>query len=367
MTSRNLPKFKNIFLPILFVGVTTLLGGCAVQKTEQGTAPQAVAQLEWPAPPNDPKFIYETPLRNINNIRRLSQEERFKRSVTGPSPSEKQPAYKKPIALAARSGLVYVVDSNNSTVIVFNVGRGSMFPIGAREPNTLDRPVAIAVDHEGKVYVLDATKRQVLVFDSLGLYQYTVGNPKDLVKPSGVAVSPDGQKIFIVDRGTVELGDHKVIAYSPNNAELFRIGPRGTDQGRLDTPLAAIVSSDNTLYVLDSGNFRVQAFDMNGNFKLAFGSLGNGFGQFSRPRSIATDPNGNVYVSDASFNNVQIFNPAGKLLMWLGNAGIEDVPGQFALMGAIAVDETGRLYVSDQLHPKIEVYRPTGSQIQEKQ
>lgn len=367
MTYRNIPKFKNALLPLLLLGAATLLGGCAASKVEQGKAPEAVAQLEWPAPPNEPKFIYETPLRNIYNIRRLSQEERFKRSVTGPNPAEARPAYTKPIALAARNGLVYVVDSNNSTVIVFNIGRGSMFPIGAREPNTLERPTAVSIDHEGKVYVLDSAARQVLVFDALGLYQFTVGNPNDLVKPSGVAVSPDGQKIFVVDRGTVGLSDHKVIAYSPSNVELFRIGPRGAEPGRVDTPLAATVSSDGTLYVLDSGNFRVQAFDINGNFKHTFGSVGNGFGQFSRPRSIATDPRGNIYVSDASFNNVQIFNPAGKLLMWLGKAGIEDVPGQFALLGAITVDETGRLYVSDQLHPKIEVYRPTERQNQGKQ
>jgi DNA-binding beta-propeller fold protein YncE len=196
-----------------------------------------------------------------------------------------------------------------------------------------------------------------MVFDSLGLFQFAVGVPAALTQPAGVAVSDDGQKIFIVDRGSVGGDDHKIIAYSPDNTELFRIGPRGSEPGALNIPLAATTTPDGRLAVLDSGNFRVQLFDLNGKYQSHFGSVGNGYGQFSRPRSIAADSDGNLYISDASFNNVQMFNATGDLLMWIGGPGMENYPGRFGLIAGIAVDETGRLYIADHYHQKVEVYR----------
>lgn len=331
--------------------------GCAYQGGTTNSEKEPKIQLVWPAAPADPRFRYETQLRNQYDIRPLTEDERLKQMLTGPSSKPGEPAYRKPSALAARNGRIYVADPPTNSIVVFDVPRGRVFQIGVREPNNVTSPTSLAIDGENNVYVLDAKRHQVMVYDSLGLFMYAVGNPKELSKPSGVAVSDDGQKIFIVDRGTVDGNDHKVIAYSPDNRELFRIGPRGSAPGRVSIPLAATVTR-GSLLVLDSGNFRVQTFDLEGNFKGMFGSVGNGIGQFSRPRSISADQDGNIYVSDASFNNVQIFSPAGELLMWLGEPSLRNVPGQFGLIAGIAVDETGRLYVADQYHLKVEVYRP---------
>lgn len=338
-----------------------LVAGCASQTIDAGPDATPKIHLEWPEPPNEPKFIFETQLRNITDIRNETDEERLRRLLTGRGISEGEPIYRKPAALAARKGRIYVADAETSAIFVFDVPRGKLFPMGVREPDNVQRPIALALDGQSNVYVLDGSRRRVLVYDALGLFMFAVGNPGSLVKPAGVAVSPDGTRIFVVDRGSVENNDHKVIAYAPDGRELFRIGPRGNVPGALNIPLAATVSADGKLYVLDSGNFRVQAFDLDGKFLSTFGSVGNGFGQFSRPRGLASDPAGNVYVSDASFNNVQIFDPAGNLLLWIGEPGLKNLPGQFGLIGALAVDETGRLYVADQYQRKVEVYRPAKS------
>jgi sugar lactone lactonase YvrE len=348
---------RKTFTGIALVVSVLLFSGCAMQSTTSTEKEQKI-QLQWPEPPETPRFIYETELRSEADIRPETEDERLRKMLTGRLSVSESLVYRKPAALAARKGRIYVADPPTNAIVVFDITRGRTYQIGVREPNRITKPVSLAIDGQDNVYVLDSMLRKVMVYDALGLFMYSVGDPKAFTQPAGVAVSHDGKKIFVVDRGSVEGNDHKVIAYSPDGTELFRIGPRGAGPGQLNIPLAASVTPDGTLLVLDSGNFRIQAFDLDGKHRFSFGSVGNGLGQFSRARSIATDDEGKIFVSDASFNNVQIFNPAGELLMWIGSSGMRNVPGQFGLIAGIAVDETGRLYVADHYHIKIEVYRP---------
>ncbi len=336
-----------------------VLAGCAAKMSTAENAPEI--QLQWPAPPDAPRYVYETQLRSPADIRPEKEDERVRRLLTGRGAVSSDPVYRKPAALAARKGRIYVADPPTASIVVFDVPRQRVFQVGVREPNQVRKPVSIALDASDRLYVLDAGRRAVMVYDSLGLFLFSVGDPAVLNQPSGVAVSADGQKIFVVDRGSLEGDDHKVVAYAPDGKELFRLGPRGSGPGRFNIPLSATVSREGTLLVLDSGNFRVQGFDLEGRQHMMFGSVGTGLGQFSRPRSITTGPDGTIFVSDGSFNNVQIFNREGQLLMWLGKPDLRNGPGQFGLVAGIATDETGRLYVSDHYHNKIEVYRPVGA------
>lgn len=354
--------FRGLSTAVALCALVSLTNLTGCSSTPAGSAEEDLQyQLAWPAPPEEPRFVFEAELRNQSDIRDESDEDRLKRILTGHDKNSEQPVYRKPSALAARKGRLYVADPHSASIYVFDMPRRKVFQIGQREPNRTRSPISMAIDAQSRLYVLDSSAKKVMVFDSLGLFMFSVGNPGDLVKPAGVAVSPDGSRIVIVDRGSVDVDDHKVIAYAPDGKELFRIGPRGTDPGQLNIPLDATIAEDGTLHILDSGNFRIQSFDETGKFLSSFGSVGNGLGSFSRPRRITSDAEGNIYVSDASFNNVQIFTPDGSLLMWVGKAGIANLPGQYALIGAITVDETGRLYVADQYHLKVEVFRRAGT------
>lgn len=347
---------RQHFVLTAFVAIAALAPGCAVQTASRERAETPV-QLVWPDAPETPRYVFEGTLRAPADIRKENEEQRLRRALTGQGSIPSEPVYKKPAAVAAAKGRIYVADPPTASVIVFDVPRQRVFQMGVREPNQVRKPVGLALDGEGRVYVVDAHTRRIMVFDPLGLFLFSVGDPKALTQPVGVAVSRDGQRIFVVDRGSLGGDDHKVIAYGPDNSELFRIGPRGDEPGQFNIPLAATVTPDGTLLVLDSGNFRVQAFDLNGRHRLSFGSVGTGLGQFSRPRSIAVDSDGKIFVSDAAFNNVQIFNPTGELLMWIGKSDLRSGPGLFGLIGAIATDETGRIYVADHFHNKLEIYR----------
>lgn len=345
------PRLFRLHL-ILIVAVAAVLVGCA---TPQANVSEKKLHF-WPAWPEQPRFAFEATLGTEASIVSESKDEQFQRQLTGASRSIK-PIIDKPAGLAVRHGRVYVAEPAVRAITVMDAARGKLFRFGVRPPNTMKRPQSIALDARGNVYVLDVGLRQIMVFDDFGLFLSQFPVAAGFTSPIAVAVSPDGQTIFVVDRGDLANEDHKVVAFTPDGKEKYRLGARGSDLGKFNIPLDATVSIDGTLLVADAGNARIQAFDSDGKFKFTFGGFGAEPGRFSRPRSISTDSEGNIYVADGSFNNVQIFNPKGELLMPLGKLSQEPGPGNFSLIGAIAIDEEDRLFVTDNFFKKIDVFK----------
>lgn len=337
------------------LGATALLASCA--------APPPASQGEedkgdflWPMPPDQPRFAYETALRTVADVERETEQDRMRRAITGTRRAE-IPVFEKPSAVVAREGRIYVAETVRRSIVVFDVPRRRVFQFGLRPPATLSKPTALALDRAGRVYVADATLRKVFIYDGLGLHLLTVGKPEELKRPTGVAASPDGKRIYIIDRADNESDDHRVMVYGEDGKLLQELGRRGRREGEFNIPVQAVVTPEGTLHVLDAGNFRVQSFDPEGRFLRSFGGVGTGLGQLARPRGLACDGEGNLYVTDASFCNVQIFTARGELLLAVGRGSRRDLPGRYGLPIAAAVDETGRLYVVDQLHRKVEVIR----------
>lgn len=338
------------------VSLAALLVACA------GVPDKAVSiskgPLVWPQPPDQPRFAYETVLRSPADIAVPElDKDKFMRELAGMPGVSERPVFEKPAAIAARQGRIYVADTSTETIVVFDVPRRRLFRFGQRAPNALGKPSGLALDAQLNVYVADAKRRQIMVFDSLGLFLRAIGGPDDLERPTGVAVSRDGERIYAVDRSDNESDNHRVVIYAKDGKKIKVIGSRGSGDALFNVPLQAAVAADGSLYVLDSGNFRVQAFDREGNFLRAFGRPGVNPGNLARPRGIAVDDEGNIYVTDASFNNFQIFQPDGQLLLAVGQASAASNPGKFGLLSGIAADETGRVYVVDQLFNKVEVFR----------
>ena len=106
------------------------------------------------------------------------------------------------------------------------------------------------------VYVADAKRRQVVVYDSLGPFLRAIGGPDDLDRPTGVGVSGDGERIYVVDRSDSESENHCVVVCTREGLKIKVIGIRGNGAGEFNVPLQATVAPDGTLYVLDPGNAR---------------------------------------------------------------------------------------------------------------
>jgi len=349
-------------LHLILLAFSLLLSACGtIEEKKPYEGP-----LSWPQPPDQPRFAFEAMLRSQADIAIVTDELKLREMLTGRQAVSNSPVMDKPSAIVARNGKIYVADTGTNKIIVFDVPRRKIFRFGVREPGTLAKPAGLALyefDMGGgkqivNVFVVDSTLRKVIVYDPYGLFLFSVGGPDELQRPTGVAVSRDGQRIYVVDRAYNESDQHRVVVYDRTGKVVQVIGTRGSGDGQFNVPLQAAVAPDDTLYVLDSGNFRVQAFDKDGNFLRSFGNVGKEFGNFGRPRGIAVDDDGRIYVTDASFNNFQIFNPEGQLLLAIGEGSLESYPGLYGMLNGISVDETGRVYVVDQLFNKVEVMRP---------
>ena len=345
---------------LLGLGASALLASCAVAPPKDAAEEDQGDRL-WPMPPELPRYAYETSLRSQADVLEITEEARLRYLLTGTSVPDAK-LLEKPSMVAARDGRVFVADSVRRSIVVFDAPRRKVFQFGLRAPATLAKPTAISLDRAGRVYVADSTLRRVFVYDSLGLHQQTIGQPEQLQKPTGVAASPDGSRVYVIDRADNESDLHRVLVYDRTGKLVQEIGRRGNREGEFNVPVQAAVSPDGKLHVLDAGNFRVQTFDAEGRFLRSFGQVGNGLGQFARPRALACDDQGRLYVTDGAFGNVQIFTDTGELLLAIGRGSKRDLPGRYGVLMGVAVDNSGRIYLVDQLFNKVEVIRPVSEQ-----
>jgi DNA-binding beta-propeller fold protein YncE len=332
------------------VALLGLLGGCAapVEKIDRPI-------LFFPKPPEQPRFQWETTIYNSANVMVVPDDVKFRMSLSGKT----VPVIKmeKPYGIAVRQGRVYVTDTAARSVHVFDLGRKRYFRIGYRFDGALQKPLGIDTDSQGQIYVADAKRRLVVMYDGFGLFRRFIGGKADLVRPTSVAVNAELDRVYVVDTGGVESNQHRVVVYNREGKKLSEIGRRGSGDGEFNLPTDAAVGPDDNLYVLDAGNFRVQVFDAEGNFLRKWGQVGDGYGQFARPRAITVDDDGVVYVSDAQFGNIQLFNSEGRLLLFMGENGPSDDPMKFSLLAGVAADETGHLFAVDQRYSKVEVIK----------
>lgn len=330
-----------------------LLGGCAEAPPQSGEA----KELVFPTPPDEPRFTFERTIYGSQNIVN-SEESQLKYLLTGQAGAAEGLA--KPYAIAVHKGRIFVSDSVERFIKVFDVPAGLYFKIGDEDPGALRKPLGVDVDDAGDLYVADATARTIMVYNRDGKFLRRIGDTRHFDRLSSVTVDPSGKRIYVVDIGGVSSQNHRIRVFDAQSGNhLFDIGKRGSGPGEFNLPRDLAIGKDGMLYVVDGGNFRVQVFDRDGKYLRTFGSVGKQLGSFARPKEVASDKTGNIYVIDSAFGNFQIFNPDGELLMYIGDRSERDGPARYMLPSGIFVDEDGRVYVVDQWFRKIDIFRPS--------
>ncbi len=346
----------KLYTLILLSCITLVLAACSTQPELLKTS----APIVFPPPPDQPRFIYERTLIYSSDVERLNSMDRFKSFATGTSLKVK--GLVKPYGISVHKGRVFVTDTVQRAVLVFDIPEGRFFMIGTESPGELIKPIGIDTSDSGEVFVCDISARHIRVYDRDGHYLRTMGNKQLLQRPVSVAVT--NNLTYVVDNGGITSQNHQIVIFETMTGKHIKtISKRGSAQGELNLPLQAAAAPDGSIYVVDSGNFRVQQFDSNGNVLQSFGSIGRMPGQFARPKGIATDATGNIYVVDTAFGNFQIFNNQGELLMFIGERSQAGSPGKYMLPADIDVDEDGRIYIVDQFFRKVDIFRPAALDI----
>lgn len=293
----------------------------------------------WPLPPDEPRIQFLGAFNSSEDVSptRTSDLEKI---VFG-SDAVRPAFVNKPYGVAIKDGRIYICDIRAKAVVVMDLAKKQTRLIGVNGAGRLERPVAIAVADDDRLYVADGIHQAILVYDRDERLQFSYSIPK--LKPGGIACA--GKRLYVSDleRQAVLMIDRET------GKEIGVIGSVGDEDGQFRLPIGVSTDTAGNVYVVDMMRCRVQKFTADGAFLATMGEPGDHAGGFARPKHLAVDRDGIVYVVDAGFQNVQMFNDKFQLLMHFGAAG--DFPGAMNLPVGIAVSDTGLEYFRDRLHP----------------
>jgi len=132
-------------------------------------------------------------------------------------------------------------------------------------------------------------------------------------------------------------------------------------------PHGLTVDNHNNIWVTDVGLHQVFKFSHEGKLLLKLGEAGiegDDKAHFNKPTDVAVAKDGSFYVSDGYGNSRIIkFSASGKYLFEWGKAG--EKSGEFNIPHAVDLDEHGNVYVADRENKRIQIFNPNGGFIKE--
>jgi DNA-binding beta-propeller fold protein YncE len=235
-----------------------------------------------------------------------------------------------------------------------------VFGVNGTSDSQFNSPHGIAIAPDGTLYVADTNNNRIQHFladgqfidawGSLGDSSTGISPPGTLNQPWAVAVSPNGQFIYVADTW-----NHRIQKFTANGAPITMWGtplydPATNDPFGIWGPRGIAVDEQGRVFVADTGNKRILVYDADGNFLTQIGKEGLSVGQFEEPVGLAFDPRGYLYVADTWNQRVQVFAPStdgstySPLSQW-------DIAGWYGESldnkPYIAADNQGHIFVTD--------------------
>lgn len=260
---------------------------------------------------------------------------------TSPKATFNAPHY---VAIAP-NGNVYVADSGNNMVRVFDYNGNSKFNFGTKGslPGQMEYPDGIAISPSGEVFVGEIGNQRIQVFSLDGKYLREFKTHRKY-KP-GVIVF-DRTDLYVAD-----LTHQEIAVYGQNGKLKTAIGKPGSGDGELAFP-SGIYIRDNLIFVADSNNSRIQVFNRNGGYVKKIGDSSAGPDSTVLPVGIGGYGN-QIYVVDAFTHQVKVFGLDGKSKSTYGSIGT--TVGKFSFPEGLTVDAKGFLYVVDTGNNRVQV------------
>ncbi len=314
-----------VILPLL------LCFGCAA-KQQQSDA----ETMFYPALPQQPRLQY---LMTINSERDIEEpRSALAQFIIGDVAAEK--IIDKPYDIASLPGKIFILDRTFKKLLVIDLATRQFSFLDDRRMGALLDPSGIWVTPDGKKYIADMKRQQVVVFDAENNYLRSYGGKDMLEKPVDVAVA--GGRLYVCD-----MDANRIAVIDEASGELLKsFKDLKTAEGSLYKPTHINIDTKGNIFVNDAFNHQIQQFDENGIHMKSFGYHGDAIGAFARPKGLDIDRQGHLYAADAAFENIQIFDgESTKLLLFFGGGG--NKPGNMFLPAGVHIDYENAAYFSE--------------------
>lgn len=363
------PAFFSIpRLSALFIAVA-LSAGCATHEVRgqlnYDLRPKAQrTDVVMPLPPDKARYRYVGELVGEQNFERQSQNERMATKVlhwiAGLMEDHTPLMLQRPQhGMVGEKDRVYVVDASRSAVLVFDPNPpedGKSDKEGGQllvwdvigDGIRLGSPVAVAQVWDGDIAVSDAKFGVVFRLDRQGQFIAAIGEGQ-LQRPTGLAFDRARGRLYVADTAA---NDIKV--FDATGALVDTI--RAAGEAPLNAPTLMSFSGDR-LYVTDTFNSRIQVYDADGTHLRGFGERGLYVGNLARPKGVAVD-DGVVYVVESYYGRLLAFSEEGRFLMAIDGNGVKG--DRFQLPSGVWTDNKGKIFVADMFNGRVVVFQFLG-------
>ncbi len=340
-SSRSLSYFIFKYGILVFIlAVLSIFSGCQSKKLAKEKAAKPL--VIYPAPPEQTRIQYLTRITTTLDLDK--KQGFFSKFVVG---SEKPKTMVKPYGLAIREGKIYVCDQYGGGMEIIDLNKQTMDFFRPAGKGKLRVPINCFVDEKGYLYVADAGRYEIVVFDENGNFVRSFGE-KEKFKPSDVFVYDN--KIFVANIANNRIN---VFANDSTNKLLYSFPEvEPGNLGFLCSPSNITIRQDR-VYAADFGCPGIKIYSIDGTFIDTLGTQGDRPGQFAKVKGVATDKDLNVYAVDAAFENVQVFNKEGKLLIVFG--GHYTGPGDLIIPAKVIIDYDNLKYFQKYVDPSFDL------------
>lgn len=370
----RLPALFTLLLQVLLItgcaSTDVVRGQLDYDLRPQGERPEVV----WPQPPDAPRYRYAGELVGEPNFKRSDTSGQTLQTVlkwvVGLFEEDNPELLLRPQhGVTADNGRIYVADAGRPGLLVFDpnppedekskkdekgkMADGQLLVWEALDATTrFEAPVAVALAWGGDIVVSDVTHGAVLRVNPKGELVGKIGAGQ-LNRPAGLAFDAEHGLLYVAD--TVA---HDIKVFDEAGLLVEVVGSPGEREGELNAP-TYLAFADNHLYVSDTYNNRLQVFDRNGKQVARVGERGLVVGNFARPKGVAIGDGGIVYAIESYFGHLLAYNAKGELLMGISGSGLPE--GQFFLPSGVWTDKHGRVYVADMFNGRVVVFQFLGN------
>ncbi len=222
----------------------------------------------------------------------------------------------------------------------------------------MQRPMDVAVDASGNVFVVDRENNRVEKFDPSGNllseFDGTLGGGSKFSDPRGIAITAAGN-IWVT-----EVGAKRLQEFNSKGEFIRKFTYEGEilGTGKFVEPVGVAAGPNETLWVTDIGSHRVYRFKETGTY------LGGVSGlpllvTMNLPTGVDVDAFGNAWIAEQNADKIYEFDSTGKYLFSLGGPGSES--GQFNDPNGIAITASGNVLVADANNNRLQEFETDGS------